>query len=321
MSRPLRVVFMGTPELARVVLARLADGAGAAWEVVGVVAQPDRPAGRNLALQPPPVKAEALARGLPVMQPERARDAAVIEGVRAWAPDVAVVAAYGQILPQALLDVPRLGCLNVHTSLLPRWRGAAPIAWAIAEGDAETGVSLMRMEAGLDTGPVLATARTVIRADDTGSTLHDRLASMGASLVVDNLPAFAAGRLMAVPQPADGVTYARKIVRADARVDWSQPAEVLDRRARAFTPWPGTFCTVVGQGTGTGGAEKILKVHRAAVVPGVVGPPGTLSGDPRQGFVVACGRDGLRLIEVQPEGGRRMGAEAFLAGHPGIRLG
>lgn len=312
MNLPLRVVFMGTPHLARVILARLASQAPAPWRVVGVVAQPDKPSGRNLLVQPPPVKEEALVHGLPVLQPMKARDPAFIEAFRAWQPDVAVVAAYGQILPQALLDVPPWGCLNVHTSLLPRWRGAAPIQWAIAEGDPETGVCLMRMEAGLDTGPVLATARTAIRPDDTGGTLHDRLAELGATLVAESLPRWVTGALPAVPQPTDGITYARKITKEDGRVDWTLPARVIERRARAFTPWPGTFCTVQG----TDGSSRTLKIHRMSPVEGVSGPHGRVMATDRDGILVACGQDAVRLLEVQPEGGRRMTAAAYAVGHP-----
>jgi len=312
MSLPLRVVFMGTPGLARVILSRLANDAGPSWRVVGVVAQPDKPSGRNLHLQAPPVKLEAIERGFPLLQPERARDPGFIDAVRAWAPDVAVVAAYGQILPQALLDVPPLGCLNVHTSLLPRWRGAAPIQWAIAEGDAETGACLMRMEAGLDTGPVLANVRTLIGPGETGGSLHDRLAELGAELVVDRLPRLAAGQLTAVPQPAHGVTYARKIQREDGRVDWTQAADVVERRSRAFAPWPGTFCTAR---KASGDPSQILKIHALAIEPGVAGPPGSIVRSSHDGIVVACGRDGIRLLEVQPEGGRRMTAAAYAAGH------
>jgi methionyl-tRNA formyltransferase len=317
MSRPLRLAFMGTPVLARTILARLADLAGPDWSVVGVVAQPDKPSGRNLQLQPPPVKVEAMARGFPILQPERARDLGFIEAIREWSPDIIVVAAYGQILPQALLDVPPHGCINVHTSLLPRWRGAAPIQWAIAEGDPETGVCLMRMEAGLDTGPVLATARTPIHADDTGSTLHDRLANLGAELVVQGLPGIASGQLQPVPQPAEGVTYARKISREDGRIDWNQPGEVIARRARAFSPWPGSFCTFASP---NGQGFSILKVHAMDVVHGQPGAAGEVVASSKDGTVVACARDAIRLVEVQPEGGRRMPAHAFMAGHAVLRF-
>jgi methionyl-tRNA formyltransferase len=315
MSTLPRIVFMGTPDLAQVILARLVDsGVG---QVVGVVAQPDRPVGRHLELTPPPVKVEALRRGLPVMQPLKARDPAFIAQLREWSPDVVVVAAYGQILPQALLDVPVHGCLNVHTSLLPRWRGAAPIQWAIADGDVESGVCLMRMEASLDTGPVLATVRTPIGDSDTGRTLHDRLAELGGRLVVESLLPYLEGRIGAVPQPTEGVTYARKISREDGRIDWNRPARELWRRQRAFDPWPGAFCFIPGSAEGS---RRLLKIHAMEPLDGVSGSPGTLLTGVQEGLVVACGEGALRLLEVQVEGGRRVGAAAFRAGHPLERL-
>ena len=309
---PLRIIFMGTPDLARDILATLVDDPR--FPVVAVVAQPDRPKGRDLQLQPPPVKIEALARGLPVLQPEKARDPAFLDQLRVLAPDLIVVAAYGQILPQALLDIPRHGCLNVHTSILPRWRGAAPIQWAIAEGDAETGVTLMRMEAGLDTGPVVSTARTPISDTDTGQTLHDRLAGLGGKLLVGTLPAYLAGGIVPQPQPAEGVTYARKVTKDDGRLDWTRSARTLSARLRAFTPWPGAFCHIPAVPK-----AKLLKVHAAQAVAGS-GAPGTLLAADKAGLVVACGEGALRLTEVQPEGGRRMTAEQFLAGHKIDRL-
>jgi methionyl-tRNA formyltransferase len=309
---PLRIIFMGTPDLARDVLATLADDHR--FPVVAVVAQPDRPKGRDLQLQPPPVKIEALARGLPVLQPEKARDPAFLDQLRALAPGLIIVAAYGQILPQALLDIPRHGCLNVHTSILPRWRGAAPIQWAIADGDAETGVTLMRMEAGLDTGPVVSIARTPISDADTGQTLHDRLAGLGGKLLVGTLPAYLAGEIVPQHQPAEGVTYARKVTKEDGRLDWTRSARTLAARIRAFTPWPGAFCHIP-----SGPKAKLLKVHVALPVAGC-GAPGTLLAADKAGLVVACGEDALRLTEVQPEGGRRMTAEQFLAGHTIDRL-
>lgn len=311
----MRIVFMGTPDLARVVLARIV--ASAIGEIVGVVAQPDRPVGRHLELTPPPVKVEALLHGLPVLQPLKARDPHFLEQLRAWQPDVIVVAAYGQILPQTLLDIPRHGCLNVHTSLLPRWRGAAPIQWAIAEGDAESGVCLMRMEAGLDTGPVVATLRTPIADADTGRTLHDRLAELGGRIVVESLPAYVRGELVPMPQPSEGVTYARKIAREDGRIEWSLPARVLWRRLRAFDPWPGGFCFVPASETA---GRKLLKVHAAQPVDDAHGQPGTVVSVAKDGLVVACGEGALRLEEVQVEGGRRVSAGAFLAGHVVTRL-
>jgi methionyl-tRNA formyltransferase len=311
---------MGTPELARSVLAGLADDSR--FEVIAVVVQPDKPTGRGMQLTPPPVKVEALARGLRVLQPLKARDPGFLDELRALAPDLIVVAAYGQILPQSLLDIPRHGCLNVHTSLLPRWRGAAPIQWAIAEGDAESGVTIMRMEAGLDTGPMIAEVRTPITDSDTGQTLHDRLAVLGAKLLVETIPAYVVGELKPCPQPTDGVTYARKITKEDGRLDWAKPARVLRNRQRAFTPWPGAFCFLPADPK-----PKLIKVHSTAVVadapsvpPNGETSPGTVLAADKSGIVVACGEGALRLTEVQLEGGRRMTAEQFLAGHPVTRL-
>lgn len=311
---PLRLVFMGTPDLARTVLAALADDSR--FQLLAVVAQPDKPTGRGLQLTPPPVKVEAAVRGLPVLQPLKARDPAFLEQLRALTPDVIAVAAYGQILPQALLDIPRHGCLNVHTSLLPRWRGAAPIQWALADGDAETGVTIMRMEAGLDTGPMISEVRTPISAADTGQSLHDRLAGLGGRLLCDTLPRFVAGELPAWPQPAEGVTYARKITKEDGRLDWNLPSAVLDRRLRAFTPWPGGFAFLPAEPK-----PKLLKVHRAEplALPTPAAPGEVVSAD-RHEIIVACGEGALRLLEIQPEGGRRMTAEQFLAGHRLDRL-
>ncbi len=303
---------MGTPELARTVLAALAGDTR--FQIVAVVVQPDKPTGRGLQLTPPPVKVEALTRQLPVLQPLKARDPEFLDQLRALAPDLIVVAAYGQILPQALLDIPRHGCVNVHTSILPRWRGAAPIQWAIAEGDAETGVTIMRMEAGLDTGPILSIVRTPISAADTGQALHDRLAELGAQLLIDTIPGYVAGEIRPQPQPAAGVTHARKIAREDGRLDWTQPAATLRNRLRAFTPWPGAFCLVPAEPK-----PKLLKVHAAQPVTGSGEPGAVLTAD-KTGLVVACGDGALRLTEVQPEGGKRMTAEQFLAGHRVERL-
>jgi methionyl-tRNA formyltransferase len=305
---------MGTPELARTVLGALADDSR--WEVVGVVVQPDKPVGRGLQLQAPPVKVEALARGLRVLQPGKARDPGFLEELAGLAPDVVVVAAYGQLLPPALLAIPRRGCLNVHTSLLPRWRGAAPIQWAIAEGDAETGVTLMRMDAGLDTGDVVAEARTPILDTDNGQTLHDRLGRMGAELLVRTLPDWLEGRVEARPQPVEGVTYARKLTREMAGLDWGQPAVVLDRRIRAFHPWPGAH---------TSGPGGLLKIWEAAPdVESSGGEPGEVRVASGDDLLVATSRGGLRLRVVQREGRRRMTAREFLTGgglKPGDRLG
>ena len=312
MSAPIRVAFMGTPELARVVLARIADDPG--YELCAVVAQPDRPAGRSLELKPPAVKVEALARGLPLFQPERARQPDFLEQVRSWAPQVLVVAAYGQILPQALLDIPLHGCLNLHTSLLPRWRGAAPIQWAIASGDAETGVTLMRMDAGLDTGPIVSVSRTPIRPEDTSATLHDRLALLGGQLLLDTLPGYLAGSIRPTPQPVEGVTLARKITREDGRIDWTRPAIELWHHLRGFTPWPGLHAMLPVEPK-----AKLLKV--------LIAHPGDLHGTPGSvitgvggELVVACGSGSLHITELQLEGGRPQTAAQFLAGNRPTRL-
>jgi methionyl-tRNA formyltransferase len=303
-----RLVFMGTADLAATVLRRLV--ADPRWRLILAVSQPDRPKGRDLALQPTPVKQAALESGIPVDQPAKARDPGFLERLRSLAPDLIVVAAYGQLLPQSLLDIPRHGCLNVHTSLLPAYRGAAPIQWALADGLAETGVTLMRMDAGLDTGPIVATAITPIRDDDNGQTLHDRLADLGGDLLVDSLPEYLAGRLIPRPQPSEGVSLARKITKEDGRVVWDRPAVDLWRRIRAFTPWPGAFCHAEG-----GGRSRLVKIHAAVPCEGS-GRPGERIDAGKGRLVVACGTGALELRLLQPEGGRRMDAAAFLAGHP-----
>lgn len=299
---------MGTADLAATVLRRLA--ADPRWSVVLAVSQPDRPKGRDLALQPTPVKRAALEAGIPVDQPAKARDPGFLDRLRALAPDLIVVAAYGQLLPQALLDIPRHGCLNVHTSLLPAYRGAAPIQWALADGLHETGVTLMRMDAGLDTGPIVTTATTPIHDQDNGQTLHDRLAELGGDLLVRSLPDYLAGRLPPRPQPAEGVSLARKITKEDGRLGWELPAVELWRRLRAFTPWPGAFCHAEG-----GGKTRLVKVHDAIPCEGS-GRPGERIDCGKGRLVVACGTGALELRILQPEGGRRMEAAAFLAGHP-----
>jgi len=299
---------MGTADLAATVLRRLA--ADPRWTVVLAVSQPDRPKGRDLALQPTPVKHAALEAGIPVDQPAKARDPGFLDRLRALAPDLIVVAAYGQLLPQALLDIPRHGCLNVHTSLLPAYRGAAPIQWALADGLRETGVTLMRMDAGLDTGPIITTATTPIHDEDNGQILHDRLAELGGDLLVRSLPDYLAGRLPPHPQPAEGVSHARKITKDDGHLIWDRPAVELWRRLRAFTPWPGAFCHAEG-----GGKTRLVKVHDAVPCEGS-GRPGERIDCGKGRLVVACGTGALELRILQPEGGRRMEAAAFLAGHP-----
>ena len=295
-----RAIFFGSPAFAVPSL----EAANAIAEVVGVVCQPDKPAGRGLTLTAPAVKVRAQELGLPVVQPVKLKTGEFAEWVRAQRADVALVVAYGRILRRDVLEGPRLGCVNVHASLLPRWRGAAPIQWAIASGDSETGVCLMQMEAGLDTGPVLALRRTPIGPGVTSETLHQRLSELGGALVREELPRYLAGSLTPHPQPAEGVTLARMVEKEDGRLDWTRPAAELERRVRAFVPWPGAWTPL--------GAE-LLKVWRAEVVAGS-GTPGTVLS--AHGTLdVASGEGALRLLEVQPEGRRRMTAAEFLSGH------
>lgn len=310
MAGPLRVAYAGTPEFARVALQALHE---AGFAVPLVLTQPDRPAGRGLKLQASPVKQYAQAQGLPLAQPRSLRqdgkfpeDAADARAaLQAAAPDVLLVAAYGLILPRWVLALPRLGCLNIHASLLPRWRGAAPIHRAIEAGDAVTGITLMQMDEGLDTGAMLLSAEERVHPGDSTATLHDRLAALGAALVVQGLQRLAAGQVLpATPQPAVGVSYAHKIDKSEAAVDWAQPAALIERRLRAFDPFPGATATVEGQP---------LKLWRGRVV---AGPPGAVPGqrvDAGPGrLVLACGSDALELLEVQAPGGRRMSAADHL---------
>ena len=236
---PPRIIFLGTAELSCASLEKLA----ASWDfsVVAVVTQPDKPKGRDLRLTSSPVKILAEKLNLPVLQPLKARDEKFIGELRELKPDLLVVVAYGQILPQAILDLPPHGCVNVHTSMLPKYRGAAPIQWAIANGEPETGVTIMKMDAGLDTGPILSMRRTPILPEDDSQTLHDRLAQLGAELLVETIPDYVAGKIRPQPQPAEGSTSAAKIKKEDGQIDWNLPAEKIWNRLRAFTPWPGAF--------------------------------------------------------------------------------
>lgn len=307
---------MGTAELSCDSLRGLLESPD--FNVVAVVTQPDRPKGRDLKLQPSPVKVLGLSAKLPVLQPERARSEEFLQELRALQPDLIAVAAYGQILPQSVLDLPRFGCLNVHTSLLPKYRGAAPIQWAILNGDAETGVTIMKMNAGLDTGDILTQATTPIRPEDNSETLHDRLARMGADLLVRTIPDYVAGKLPLQPQSAEGVSYAAKIKKQDGHIDWTQPARAIWNRVRGLAPWPGAFTYLPGQPQ-----PHLLKLWQAEVVERA-GPPGEVLQADKTGVVVGCGHEALRILILQREGGRRLQAHDFLAGHPllpGQRLG
>jgi len=303
-----RIVFMGTPDLAATCLARLIDSG--TLDVVAVVSQPDRPRGRRLHIQPTPVKAMALASNLPVLQPDTARGPGFLDSLRELKPDLIAVAAYGQILPQTLLDIPPHGCLNVHTSLLPRYRGAAPIQWAILNGDRETGVTIMQIVPELDAGDIVTQASTPITADDTAQTLHDRLADLGADLLVQTIPDYLSGKLKPVPQNAGEVVYARKITKADGSVDWTRPAVAIWNQVRGLIPWPGAFTQVSIDARPARLKLWQTKLERES------GSPGTILEADRNGIVVACGDGSLRILELQPEGKRRMTAREFLAGHP-----
>ncbi|MGA0612250.1 methionyl-tRNA formyltransferase [Caldimonas sp. KR1-144] len=313
----MRIAFAGTPEFARTALERLH---AAGFEIALVLTQPDRPAGRGMQLQPSAVKQFALANALPLAQPRSLRldgkfpdDAsAAKQALQDARIDAIVVAAYGLILPRWVLELPRLGCLNIHASLLPRWRGAAPIHRAIEAGDAETGITIMQMDEGLDTGDMLLVEREAIRATDTTATLHDRLAVLGGRLVVEALELAACGGLSRTPQPAGGVTYAHKIEKAEAAIDWSAPADAIERRVRAFDPFPGANFRHAGE---------VVKLWRAQAVDGTGAPGTVLRSEP---LTVACGDRALALLELQRPGGRRISAREFLHARPiapGVRLG
>ncbi|MGE0745945.1 MAG: methionyl-tRNA formyltransferase [Rhodospirillales bacterium] len=296
----LRLAFMGTPDFAVPALAALVD---AGHDVAAAYSQPPRPAGRGMKPAPSPVHRFAEDRGIPVRTPATLKDPAEQAAFAALGLDAAVVAAYGLILPPPVLAAPRLGCLNIHASLLPRWRGAAPIQRAILAGDAETGVTIMQMDAGLDTGPMLLAEAAPIAPDTTGASLHDALAALGARMIVVALDRLAAGALPATPQPAAGATYARKLDRAEARIDWSQPATAVERQVRAFDPWPGTWFEHAG--------ERI-RVLAAALADGRAGAaPGTVLDDR---LAVACGDGAVRILRLQRQGKAALVAEAFLRG-------
>lgn len=306
-------MFAGTPDFAVPGLHACLD-AGA--EVVAVYTQPDRPAGRGRRLAPSPVKQAALAAGLAVEQPESLRDPAAQARLAACAPDLMVVIAYGLILPRKVLAIPRLGCWNVHASLLPRWRGAAPIQRAILAGDAETGVCLMQMQAGLDTGPVLLARRTPIAPDDTGGSLHDRLAALGADVLREGLERMARGEPpAATPQDAAGATYAHKLDKAEARLDFSLPAAELERKVRAFDPWPVAEAELAGE-----------RVRVWAASAGDRGPgtgdrtrPGTIAAASKDGIDIACGEGVLRILKLQRAGGRIISAADYLNARPDLK--
>lgn len=306
----MKIVFAGTPEFAVASL----RAAARHQEVVGVYTQPDRPAGRGRGLMPSPVKLEAIVRGIPVFQPESFKTEQAQQQLRDLQPDLMVVVAYGLILPKAVLAIPTYGCWNVHASLLPRWRGAAPIQRAIQAGDADTGVCLMQMEAGLDTGPVLLRQHTPIQAGELGGSLHDRLAELGAQVLSDGLGLLRAGlKPIAQPQPEQGVTYAHKLDKAEARLDWSQDAQVLERTVRAFNPWPIAEAQLAGERVRIHGAVALADNQGKA--------PGTLLAAGRDGIDIACGQGALRLRVLQREGGKAITAADYLNARRDLAVG
>jgi methionyl-tRNA formyltransferase len=302
----MRLIFAGTPAFAAAALEALH---AAGHRIALVLTQPDRPAGRGMKLTPSAVKQAALRLGLPLAQPLKLKTADAQQAIAAVDAELMVVAAYGLILPQAVLDLPRRGCLNIHASLLPRWRGAAPIQRAILAGDAETGITIMQMDAGLDTGAMLLQQPLAIAADDTAASLHDRLADAGAASIVDALARL--DTLSPQPQDATLATYAAKISKEEARLDWTLDASLLARQVRAYNPFPGAFGSLDSEG---------VKVWRAEAVEGGSGSPGEILQADRNGLVVACGSGALKLLELQAAGGKRVDAAAFVAGRA-LRFG
>ena len=297
----MRLIFAGTPAFAANALQPLIQ---AGHEIALVLTQPDRPAGRGMQLKPSAVKVLALQHGLPVAQPKTLKDPAMQALLAALSTELMIVAAYGLILPQAILDIPRLGCLNIHASLLPRWRGAAPIQRALLAGDTQTGITIMQMDAGLDTGAMLLRKTMPIAATDTTLSLHDKLAALGAASILEALTALKQGPLLAEAQDAAQATYAAKITKEEARVDWNQAATQVARALRAYNPFPGAF-TLRG--------DETLKMWAATTSAGC-GAPGTVLAADKNGIVIACGSDAICITELQRAGGKRLGAAQFLAG-------
>ncbi len=300
----MRIVFIGTGEIGVPTLRALLDSE---HEVVAVVTQPDKPVGREQRIEPPPIKEEVTKTRIPILQPAQIKDQQATEEIRDFAPDVIVVVAYGQILPRAVLEIPRLACLNLHASLLPRWRGAAPIQATIAAGDCETGITVMYMDEGLDTGDILLQRSVEILPNDTGGSLHDRLARIAPEALLESLRLVAAGNAPRIAQDNARATYAPKLKREHGQIDWSESAEAIERKIRAYNPWPGVFMKVDRQN---------LKVFSASVVD-LNGQPGEVLRSDKD-LIVATGKGALSLAEVQLEGKRRMSAAEFLRGHGAI---
>ncbi|MEY2578167.1 MAG: methionyl-tRNA formyltransferase [Verrucomicrobiota bacterium] len=304
----MRVLFIGTGEIGAPVLRWLIESPE--HELICVVTQPDKPVGREQRIEAPPIKAALAGNDMPIFQPKRIKNEEAVAEIRALTPDVIVVMAYGQILPRAVLEIPRIACLNLHASLLPRHRGAAPIQASIVTGDRETGISVMYMDEGLDTGDVMLETRIEIAPDETGGSLHDRLAEIAPGALKDALEKLEAGTAPRIPQDSSGATYAPKLEREDGRIDWSETAALIERKIRAFNPWPGAFAILRGEAE----TERKLKVHRASVVDSCSADPANLVIPVRDGAV--------KLEEVQLEGKRRMSAAEFLRGYnTPIRIG
>jgi methionyl-tRNA formyltransferase len=304
----MRIVFIGAGEIGVPTLQALLPSS--VHQLTGVVTQPDKPAGRAQRIEPTPIKRALAGSKVPILQPARIKDRQAIEEIRALQPDAIVVIAYGQILPREVLEIPSIACLNLHASLLPRWRGAAPIQAVIAAGDPETGITVMYMAEGLDTGDILLRRRTDILPTDTGGSLHDRLAQVAPEALLEALQMLAKRNAPRIPQDNALATYAPKLTRDDGKIDWSEPAEIIERKIRAFNPWPGAFTEIA-----TPGVRK-LKIFSAAIVD-LSGKPGEFLRSEKE-LIVAAGKNALSLNEVQPEGKRRMDAAAFLRGHTSI---
>ncbi len=299
----MRVVFMGTPDIAATCLKKIiADG----FEVVGVFTQPDRPKGRGMKLVAPPAKEVALAHNIPVFQPENFRSEEPVEALRALAPDVCAVVAYGRILPQRVLDIPKLGCINIHASLLPQYRGSAPYQWAVLEGLGETGVSAQFMKLEMDAGDVIGAARTPIGENETAGELLDRLAVLGAELLSQTLTKVSRGEAAAAPQDETKITYAPMLDKSMCPIDWSRPARQVHDKVRGLHPWPVATMELEGQ---------LFKVHETRVVPGS-GQPGQVLGLTKTGLIIACGEGAVEIRSLQVQGGKRMSAPDYFRGHP-----
>ena len=300
----MRILFMGTPEFAVGTLEALIQSR---HEVVAVVTQPDRPKGRGNAVKFPPVKEAALAHGIPVLQPLKVREPEVVEQLRAFAPDLIAVAAFGQLLPKVILEMPRYGCVNVHASLLPKYRGAAPIQWAVINGEAESGVTTMMMSRGLDKGDMLK--KSVVRLDpkETGDSLHDKLAALGGPLLLETIDELEQGTIVRVPQDDAQSSYAPMLTKELGRIDWSKPADELERLVRGLNSWPSAYTRFHG---------KTLKIWDADVVSASGGEPGKVLQADKNGLVIQAGEGALRIVSLQLEGKKRMEADAFLRGYP-----